>query len=74
MKYEWQTIGPVPPSHSNGGKWQVISKKKKFHRPDKTKNMKIKKTKSGVQSPEDRERPSRSLFDPCAPGDRFFKL
>ena len=73
MKYEWQTISPVPPAHSNGGKRQVISKKK-IHRPDKTKNMKIKKTKSGLQSPEDRERLSKSLFDPCAPDDRFFKL
>lgn len=47
---------------------------KKTHQPDKTKNMKIRKTKSGLQSPENREHLSTSLFDPRAPGDRFSKL
>ena len=49
---------------------KTSNKRKKIHQPDKTKNMKMKKTKSGLQSPDDGGRISRSLFDPRAPEDR----
>ena len=45
--------------------------RKKIHQPDKTKNMKVKKTKSGFQIPEEEGRLNRSSFEPRPPGDRF---
>lgn len=49
-------------------------KAKKIHRPDKTKNMKVKKIRAGFQISEEAGRLNISLFDPRAPGDRFLKL
>lgn len=49
-------------------------KAKKIYRPDKTKNMKVKKIRAGFQISEEAGRLNISLFDPRAPGDRFLKL
>ena len=51
--------------------WRKKTSNKRKNSPDKTKNMKIKKTKSGLHSPEDEECLARSVFDPRAPADRF---
>ena len=65
----WETIRPVPLIHNNGGEREVSEKK--IHQPDKTKNMKVKKTRAGLQISEEAGRLNRSVFDPRAPGDRF---
>ena len=57
---------------SNPQQWgRKRSKRKKIHQPDKTKNMKVKKTRAGLQISEEAGRLNRSAFDPRAPGERF---
>ena len=58
-------------SQNNEGERQESEKN---HRPDKTKNMKVKKIRAGLQISEEAGRLNISLFDPREPGDRFLKL
>ena len=71
IEYEVR-VGNNKTCTSNPQQWgRKRSKRKKIHQPDKTKNMKVKKTRAGLQISEEAGRLNRSAFDPRAPGDRF---
>ena len=60
---------------SNPQQWgRKRSKGKKIHQPDKTKIMKVKKTKAGLQVSEEAGCLNRSAFDPKVPADRFSRF
>ena len=71
IEYEVR-VGNNNSCSSNPQQWgRKTSKPKKIHQPGKTKNMKVKKTRAGLQISEEAGRLNRSAFDPRAPGDRF---
>ena len=74
MEYEVR-VGNNRTCTSNPQQWgRKRSKRKKIHQPGKTKNMKVKKTRAGLQILEEAGRLNRSAFDPRAPGFQALKM